>query len=416
MESQFTQLRFDILEEVRLHPQQPGIDALLELDLYPDVEIKDEGQHLKIQGYLRLNGIYVGEGKTDRNEEDPLHTRLREEETNELAYVIPVEITLPADRAERSRISAEVETFDYEVLSPFELKIEAILMIDGLLPEWKEEEEQAEEMEPKYPVFSGATAQPVTISQEHSQDQASNTEENHAAYLQPFEENLEKKDAGNGMEQVQDAELSPETGEKTENAHAGEQEAALPKEESEPEQEKEAHQGVNVEIKPSPQDFWRDRQQSKVRQDESTETPIAKLEKTEKGERTEEPDMCSKEEVKEQQDLHMEEQSEPYEETQINEETETGMETGCGEETERVGRADWIRWLVKGKEENFVPMRMVIVQENETIDHVANKYEVSADWLVKINRLQTDRLEPGQILQVPEKKNRDDEDREAYFQ
>ncbi len=458
MESQFTQLRFDISEMVRLHPQQPGIDALLELDLYPDVEIKDEGQHLKIEGYLRLNGVYVGAEKTDLNEEVPLHTRLREERTNELAYVIPVEITLPADRAERSRISAEVETFDYEVLSPFELKIEAILMIDGLLPELNEEEEQAEETEPKYPVFSGSNVQPLTISRDYFQDQSENQsrdqttdhpKEDCAAYLQPFGEQLEKQDVENEIQPEQKKELYPETEEETDCPQAKEEEASS-LQKTEDQHEKTVQPEVNIEIKPSPQDFWRDRQQSKVCLEEVAETPTAEKEKRGAGPdlfkeeakaeekqnpymeeakteekqnphmeeaKTEEKQNPHMEEAKaeEMQDSHMKEEAKTDDETQ-DEATEIDPETETCEEMESEEGTEWIRWLVKGKEENFVPIRMVIVQENETIDHVANKYEVSADWLVKVNRLQTDRLEPGQILQVPEKKNRDDEDREAHFQ
>lgn len=160
------QLRFNISEKIRLHPQQAGISSLLELDLYPDVEIKDEGQHLKIHGYLRLNGSYEGDvtNVVDVSDYDP-----DEREGEEIAYVIPVEITLPRDRAELADVSAEVESFDYQLLSPFELQIEAVLMIDGILPEQAEEElitevsedkqevEEQEELE-ESPTFA---AQPV---------------------------------------------------------------------------------------------------------------------------------------------------------------------------------------------------------------------------------------------------------------
>lgn len=158
------QLRFNISEKIRLHPQQAGISSLLELDLYPDVEIKDEGQHLKIHGYLRLNGSYEGDviREVDVSNYDP-----DEGEGEEIAYVIPVEITLPRDRAELTDVSAEVESFDYQLLSPFELQIEAVLMIDGILPEQeelitevsedKQEAEEQEEIE-ESPTFA---AQPV---------------------------------------------------------------------------------------------------------------------------------------------------------------------------------------------------------------------------------------------------------------
>jgi stage VI sporulation protein D len=163
-----TQLRFDISEKVRLHPQQPEIGTLLELDLYPDVKIQDEGQHLKIQGYLRLNGTYLGE-ELQMQENEGEDAELN---SYEIAYVIPVEITLPADRAELQALSAEIESFDYHVLSPFELEIEAVLMIDGILPEpVKEQQVTATE---ETPSFSADKAQ---ISEEAEEEEFQETAE-----------------------------------------------------------------------------------------------------------------------------------------------------------------------------------------------------------------------------------------------
>jgi hypothetical protein len=179
------QLRFNISEKIRLHPQQAGISSLLELDLYPDVEIKDEGQHLKIHGYLRLNGTYEGDldEDADISEYDP-----DELDGEEIAYVIPVEITLPRNRAELAYVSAEVESFDYQLLSPFELQIEAVLMIDGILPEQEEEElitnisdeeqpqEEVEEVE-ESPSFAARPAQPEAQKVEKKEEEQLKAEE-----------------------------------------------------------------------------------------------------------------------------------------------------------------------------------------------------------------------------------------------
>jgi stage VI sporulation protein D len=409
MEDQFTQLRFDISEKVRLHPQQPGIDTLLELDLYPDVEIKDEGQHLKIQGYLRLNGVYVGEEQTAEEESGALHNRRVEEETNELAYVIPVEITLPADRAEQSRISAEVETFDYEVLSPFELKIEAILMIDGLLPESShEEEEQSGENVQKYPVFSGSTAQPLTIAGEDGNKEAAEKEEDPSeavAQRQAQEEEPARETGERKAEDVREEKAKEEVKETKEVSEPALHELAQPEKEPEEKESKEVVQ----EIKLSPKDFWYERQKSK-QMELKPEEDLIPAETAE-----EEHPVQEKVEVPKQED----DTPEPVlaEEEGTVEEEGTTEDSADGEERDESGearsKAEWIRWLVHGKEEHFVPIKMVIVQEDETIDQVAGKYEVSADEIVNKNRLTTDRLEPGQILQVPVKPTESHEKREA---
>lgn len=407
MENQFTQLRFDILEKVRLHPQQPGIDTLLELDLYPDVEIKDEGQHLKIQGYLRLNGVYVGEEQTAEGESGALHNGGVGEETNELAYVIPVEITLPADRAEQSRISAEVETFDYEVLSPFELKIEAILMIDGLLPESSsEEEEQSGENVQKYPVFSGSTAQPLTISGEDGNKEAAEKEEDPSeavAQRQAQEQAQEEKPVRETGERKAADESEEKAGEKVKAAEEVSKPALHETAQSEKEPEEKESKEVVQEIKLSPKDFWYERQKSK-QMDLKPEEDLILPETAE-----EEPPVQETAEVPKQEDGAPEQV--------LAEEEDAVEDSAAGEEKDESGearsKAEWIRWLVHGKEENFVPIKMVIVQENETIDQVAGKYEVSADEIVNKNRLKTDRLEPGQILQVPAKPAESHENGEA---
>jgi stage VI sporulation protein D len=43
------------------------------------------------------------------------------------------------------------------------------------------------------------------------------------------------------------------------------------------------------------------------------------------------------------------------------------------------------------------------VQKGETIDHLAARYDIAVTKLVKLNQLQTDHLEEGQILYVPDR-------------
>jgi stage VI sporulation protein D len=208
------QLRFNISEKIRLHPQQAGISSLLELDLYPDVEIKDEGHHLKIHGYLRLNGTYEGDGinEADVSEYDP-----DELEGEEIAYVIPVEITLPRDRAELANVCAEVESFDYQLLSPFELQIEAVLLIDGILPEQEEELitevsedfQEQEEIE-ETPTFAADPAQSETIEVPEPQTVEAKKEEVPSEEEPISERIIHRETRKTAKEPVEEREESPQ--------------------------------------------------------------------------------------------------------------------------------------------------------------------------------------------------------------
>jgi LysM repeat protein len=293
----FNQLRFDISETVRLHPQQSGIGSLLDLDLYPEVEILDKGKHLKIQGYLRLKGNYL----IDAGEQE---LELEESNQEELSYIIPVEITLPADRAELDNLSAEVESFDYTVLSPFELQIEAILAIDGLLPEQKA---VADEEITLGPTFSGAEVRAA--------DDEAMTEG-------------EDFDPGSSFE--------------------------APEYEAQPADMVEQEKGSVVEQKLAEESL-----------SPPAEEPTWEADENQASEKTAEVE---------------EEQTE-----ELDDETE----------------GKWSSWLLTDKEEQWTPLKMAIVQKEDSLTSIANRYGVAPSQLLQLNQLAENQLEVGQIVYLP---------------
>ncbi|TCS96521.1 LysM peptidoglycan-binding domain-containing protein [Hazenella coriacea] len=444
MENSFNQLRFDISEKVRLHPQQAGIGNLLELDLYPDVQIKDEGQHLRIQGYLRLNGTYL------TKQEEPSYDELVHTDTDvygiqrqEIAYVIPVEITLPAERVEMAHISTEVETFDYQVLSPFELQIEAILMIDGLLPdqqeEWGSQEAEKEDAYP-YPVFSGSPAQSLSIWGEEVQnekkqdyqkekiDECNNAEGSSSPekVTKPVEPMIEES---KDLKVIDSQPTAPRMAKK---------EVSVPEELN----QKELNQKERTLVNPPKSKSEQSEETSLTQSSEKTEQSVEKKESLEsnKSQPASEPKEV-KSEVKEPHEKTESKKSEHHQEdppkkensfekldtapmveesiedqpAQKLKEVETEKKaiedqtepekpnTHLGEQKEEESHSSthWINWLVKNKEESFAPMRMVIVQKNDSLDQIAERYEVSTGHLLRVNHLQSDQLAEGQMLYIP---------------
>lgn len=314
-EQDFHQLRFDICENVRLHTQQPSIGTLLELDLCPDVEIKDRGNHLKIEGVLRLKGLYLTEESAETRQ-------LEEDSQEEISYVIPVEITLPADRAEMEQISAEIESFDYQVLSPFELQIDAVLLIDGLIPE---QHVQQPSVEKDVPMFSGAEASLEMEIQSESEDDPS-----------------------------EEVDSNQNTEEQTYEYH----------------ENKEESQEIN---RQSEQDI-----QPSTTQKEEEDNPTLVSEKK------------------------LENQEGVEESKESNEElTDSVTMDEHEEETDVSSEEDWAHWLIGEKEENFASMRMVIVQDQESIQQLAERYEVSPTMIRQVNQLDDQELSKGQIVYIP---------------
>lgn len=330
MEGPFQQLRFNISEKVRLQPQQPGIRTLLELDLYPDVEIKDENKHLKIQGYLRLHGQYLGD-QLEYEEQDDVSTLQAEE----IAYVIPVEITLPADKVAIDYIEAEIESFDYQIHSEFELQVDAILTIDGILPDETEQ------------IRISDKEQEPALEREHHQE----------PLLESEEVNVQKEEKG--LVEKKKEEARKEEAESTNSRSV------------------EVHREDNSEQKAS--------NPNKVAVVESEMPADA-------------PEVIQEETAFDSPELNIE----------IDEREEASSEEAKASEEEKEGEKQplsaehWAKWLIREQEEkSFTPVRMVIVQQEESVDTLANRYDVSANVLIDVNDLNTDRLEQGQIIQIP---------------
>ncbi len=358
VEKEFQQLRFDVSENIRLHPQKPGIGTLLELDLFPDVECKDEGKQLKIEGFLRLNGVYMEE-----KQKDGQLSESSEDGWEEISYVIPVEIILPADRAELEHISAEVESFDYSIVSPYELRITAILLIDGILPEVEEErleKVEAYEVIHEEPTFSAEPVKLASLSEEEKESEP----------VPQLEKKMEVKKEKNSP--PSERQLRGEEGGKPEQSN-------------------------KVELKEEKQDvvplFSKQVDQPK-----------------EEGKEQEKAKEMAESLVKGKESLKVDDEKEKQlSETEVDEEHEKDLANEQEEEAieaveEKRKSPEWIDWLVRNREESYEPMRMVIVQRGQPIDHLAEQYQVNKDRLIEVNQLKTDFIDEGAILYIPKER------------
>jgi stage VI sporulation protein D len=109
-------LRFDIYERVHLSEDVIGIDELEEIELFPKIQVYPGDEYAALRGHLLLSGVYRGEG-----------------ETRELEHWIPVEITIPLSRVNKlEEITVEIENFDVDLLSARSLNITGVLSLQGI--------------------------------------------------------------------------------------------------------------------------------------------------------------------------------------------------------------------------------------------------------------------------------------------
>ncbi|WP_426448686.1 LysM peptidoglycan-binding domain-containing protein [Paenibacillus sp. S-38] len=129
MTNQRSGLRFDIYERVHLSEGVLGIKELEEVELVPHIQVLSQGEQALLRGNLLLNGTYV-------DEQDRANQRLE--------HLIPVEITLPLNRVNRVEdIAVEIDNFDIDLLSGRSLNITGVLSLGGLEVVSPPEEEEA---------------------------------------------------------------------------------------------------------------------------------------------------------------------------------------------------------------------------------------------------------------------------------
>jgi len=58
--------------------------------------------------------------------------------------------------------------------------------------------------------------------------------------------------------------------------------------------------------------------------------------------------------------------------------------------------------FVKSKEERSSQLKMCIIQRDETLEHIAQRYSMPVSKIVEVNRLATEQLVAGQILYIPQ--------------
>ncbi|AHV98574.1 LysM peptidoglycan-binding domain-containing protein [Paenibacillus sabinae] len=123
-------LRFDIYERIHLSQDLPGISELEEVELLPDIQVIQREDRAELRGQLLLTGLY-------RSEDDRTHR---------LDHAIPVEITVPLARVSSlEEIGVEIENFDIDLLTMRSVNITGVLSLRGIggsepVPAWQSEE------------------------------------------------------------------------------------------------------------------------------------------------------------------------------------------------------------------------------------------------------------------------------------
>lgn len=85
----------------------------------------------------------------------------------------------------------------------------------------------------------------------------------------------------------------------------------------------------------------------------------------------------------------------------VNDERDAEDESDGEEEPVREENALYLTKMLADNEEDSTRLRMCIIQPGESLDTIAERYELPLSQLVRVNQLDNENLEEGQVLYIP---------------
>ncbi|MBR0591069.1 LysM peptidoglycan-binding domain-containing protein [Bacillus sp. FSL W8-0920] len=412
--SQNNRLQFSVEESIYFKSGQE-VSELLSISLDPDILVQEVNDYVSIRGSLELTGEYninqeelLGELSSYASYREADEVKVREDGTAELLHQFPVDITIPKNKISHlNDVFVFIDAFDYQLTENRLLTIQADLAIEGLLDEEmpqapvEEPYEFVHRSEEEYgDVTYDYQLQPEDEEQEELQDYEREIDEDQAVLQHDTRAEEEKQEEEIEIELVSREEETEELEEREETESQEEVTLgyrSLPEAQvQEPpffeppkllEEEKREDTFFEVEVRKDPE---------AAEELEETVQPYPVFES---------PAYHVEEEQEAQDDtyqlgrLYEREAPKVYESAQEEEEFEEDVRETSGSENSLY----LTKLFAKQEEEDFSRMKICIVQQEDTVDRICERYQLNVQQLLRTNSLSVDaELEEGQILYIPE--------------
>ncbi|MGG0889998.1 LysM peptidoglycan-binding domain-containing protein [Cytobacillus horneckiae] len=456
-------LRFSLEESVWFQKGQE-VSQLISISLDPNITIQESEQYVTIQGALELTGEYHRDASSVNESDNGSVSTLRfiqtveerDEGVCEFTHYFPVDITIPNNRIESiNDIDVEVESFDYVFPERSCMKLNANLTITGLygdqqhvavqeeennvlefesaprfngveepndeLQETEEEkteisfslapeEDGSEEFEP---FAAEARKQPEKIKEEPILNQ-SHFQEEEPKSLEPFivEERKQpekvKEEPVLNQSHFQEEEpksLEPFVVEARKQSEKIKEEPVL--NQSHSKEEPKNFKPLSAEGKEEPEIVKEEPVLSRSLPDEEfEESPAQMPEVSFMSQRYEEKKLEAKEifEVKpvEEESFVEEVKSEHKEEAVLVESSSHEEEKQVKKKKSKKGMSLTEFFARKEEEVEVTKLKVCIVQQDDTIDIIAERYDISPQTLLRVNNLEINQdVYEGQALYIP---------------
>lgn len=419
-----SKLSFTIEESVWLNKGQE-IDEVISMSLNPDITIEERNDQVQIKGGLRLVGEYrpVHANEKEMPEMDDFTFRSIEEVSQtqdgmgEVSHFFPIDVTIPLSRINNLQdVFVEVESFDYDLPDKSCIQLTADIVISGMNVEQKESSTRTEELPilendtntsfeyeatieiPKPPQISFTPPPPLFETKQENRDEqqteeaTSEKQEDTLVTNTRNEEQQEEKELVSNEQQVE-RELEKDEQQVEELVRNDDQE------------EKDSVDTEQPLVRTEEQvEGARSEQQVEVVTNEAEENTSTEEETEDREELEEQRDtkvnIAPLKKMAEQKEVVVEEVK--AEEIVAQNEEKVTKQASKPRKDEN---ALYLTKMLSHGEEQFSKLRMCIIQPNESLDMIAERYNISSTQIIRMNRLESERLEEGQILYIPVGKN-----------
>lgn len=384
--------RFDIYERIHFPEDRPAIGELEQIELLPFVRGVPGQEQSHLKGYLQLTAVYAPRENGERQT---------------FSHRIPVEISLPA-RAEGKDEDVEVniEQFDVDLVSSRSLNVTGVLSLSGWSPQELVQAEvrstdHATEAQEMIAEYEAETRKPKPKKAKPQSDQievVADTETLEPS-ASPFALEAAAPPEGFAPPPLWEQKL-PEAAPVL--FPYGEAPAA---QQQKPHDASQESHDASQEESGSWQDFETESLRELEQAQDQVQEPLTELQETSAAPIEDAPPLTEpvsgnlyEESFSAEQALHLE--PKVAIKPQQHERTESGEELAAKDKTNN--ELEWRKLFFGGGDETpFKTMRMCIVQKEETIETIAERYQLHPREIALYNRLGEADVSEGQILYIP---------------
>ncbi|WP_042223322.1 stage VI sporulation protein D [Oceanobacillus manasiensis] len=374
------------LNEVLSFERGQEVAEMKGISLEPDISIQPFNEYISIRGVIELKGEYqkVALQKEDTIELEDYQAKRFVEKVEELTdgrveftHRFPVEISVPTYRVNNlDDVSVYIDSFDYEIPDDSSLKLYSTIEIYGI-SEMKEAPRSKET--DTYEVEEVSSQEESSDDTEKSDSVFMNHEEQEQRE-EPFLEDVEDTQEEEASLELEREELDFQFEFKEKGETSSEEVKSTP---FTPPEIPELNQAIEEEKE---EDRW------KYKETKSFSEFFNKPTTEEESSSENDADLMETEEVGE---TDTEESTVEYEANENSDSRE-----------DPVSDVSYLSDMFRGnEEEQYTKMRLCIVQEKDTIESIAERYQITTLQLIKQNHLDDAyEVSEGQLLYIPRKR------------